>query len=162
MRLRGISTVEEANPFLEEYLPDHNQRFSIHPAKGVDLHREIPKGIDLDRIFSVRTKRALRNDFTIIHNKQLYQIETTLPQTRIKKVEVEERLNGTMHITYNDLNLKYRKIDIRPLKLKEQKPRKSGKTYIPPKDHPWRRFKTSSSKNRYSDSEKALSLIHTK
>jgi hypothetical protein len=145
MRLAGIQNKEEANLFLKEYLPPYNQRFSLVPAKDVNLHRKIPKGINLLRILSIKTKRALRNDFTIVYNRQLYQIETALPHTRIKSVVVEERLDGRMHITYNDLRLKYRKIDVRPLKLKEQKPRKPRKTCIPPKDHPWRRFKTSSS-----------------
>jgi len=33
MRLRGISTIEEANKFLEEFLPKHNKRFSVKPIK---------------------------------------------------------------------------------------------------------------------------------
>lgn len=162
MRLRGISTVEEANPFLEEYLPDHNQRFSVPPAKEVDLHREIPKGIDLDQIFSVRTKRALRNDFTIVHNKHLYQIETSLPQTRILNVEVEERLDVTMHITYNGQDLNYRKIEVRPLKLKDSKPQNPRKIHIPPPDHPWRKFKIHSFKNENPQREEKLSLVSKK
>ncbi|MCH7760181.1 hypothetical protein IIA15_02090 [candidate division TA06 bacterium] len=162
MRLAGIQSKEEANRFLKEYLPTYNQRFSLVPAKDVNLHRKIPKGTNLLRILSIKTKRGLRNDFTILYNKQLYQIETTLPHTRIKSVVVEERLDGTMHIIYNNLRLKYRKIDVRPLKWNEQKPRKPRKMYIPPKDHPWRRFKTSSSKDRYYEGEKALSLVHTK
>jgi len=160
MRLAGISTKEEANRFLERYLPIHNQRFSITPAKEVNLHREIPKGIELDRIFSVRTKRALRKDFTIVHNKELYQIEDTLPNTRGKSVMVEERIDGTMHVTDNGFNLKYKKIEVKPLKPKEQKPLKPRKTYIPPPDHPWRRFRISS--YRYQQRERKLPLANAK
>jgi len=143
MRLAGVNTKEKANRFLEEYLPIHNQRFSIAEAKGVNLHREIPKGINLDSILSIRTKRTLRNDFTISYNNQLYQIEDTPPNVRIKGVIVEERIDKTIHITYNGIELKYKKIETRPLKPKEQEfmqPRKI-KIYIPPPDHPWRRFK---------------------
>lgn len=153
MRLKQIASKEEANRFLEEYLPVYNQRFSITPAKEVNLHREIPKGIDLNRIFSIKTKRALRNDFTIAYNKQLYQIEDTPPATRIKTVVVEERIDGTIHITYKDFSLKYKEIDIRPPKKeKEHEFLKPRKVYIPPLDHPWRRFKINP--YRYQQREK--------
>lgn len=158
MRLAGISTKEEANRFLEEYLPVYNQRFSIIPAKEVNLHRGIPKGIDLNKIFSIKTKRTLRNDFTIAYNKQLYQIENTPPATRIKTVVVEERIDGTIHITYKDFSLKYKKIDVRPPKKeKEDEFLKLRKVYVLPPDHPWRRFKINP--YRYQQREKKLCYL---
>ena len=57
----------------------------------IERYRE---GIDLDSIFSIKTKRVLRNDWTIAHNKQLYQIKETPPDTRIKSVVVEERIDN--------------------------------------------------------------------
>jgi hypothetical protein len=143
MRLAGVSSKEEANHFLKEYLSDYNQRFSIAPAKKVNIHREIPKGINLDSILSIKIKRTLRNDFTINYHNQLYQIENTPPNIRIKGVMVEERIDKTIHITYNGIELKYKKIDIKSLKLKEQESIQSRKIriYIPPPDHPWRKFK---------------------
>jgi len=33
MRLRGISTIEEANKLLREFLPKHNKRFSVKPIR---------------------------------------------------------------------------------------------------------------------------------
>ncbi|MBU1644271.1 MAG: hypothetical protein KJ598_03890 [Nanoarchaeota archaeon] len=96
MRLVSVSTREEANRFLESYLPIYNQRFSIVPIKEVNLHREIPKGINLDSILSIKTKRVLRNDWTLSYNNQLYQIKETSPNTGIKAVMVEERVDGTV------------------------------------------------------------------
>ena len=37
MRLAGVSTLDEANRFLEDYLPIYNQRFSVQPAQAADL-----------------------------------------------------------------------------------------------------------------------------
>jgi len=107
---------------------------------STDLHRPISKDIDLDKILSVRIKRALRGDLTIRHNKKLYQIIDMPEGVRIKHVFVEERLNGKLYIGYNGFNLKYRLIDKKPKEDLERlfKPRK---VYIPPKDHPWRRFR---------------------
>jgi hypothetical protein len=139
MRLKGIKTKDEANKFLEGYLPKFNQRFSIEPINPTNLHRPLPKTIDLDKVLSIRTKRALRNDFTIRHNKKLYQILDMPEGIRTKQVIVEERLNGRMYINYNGFTLKYKLIDAKPPKPKE--PYKPRKKYIPPKDHPWRNFR---------------------
>ena len=94
----NISTKEDANGFLEKYLPKYNKKFSNLPANTANLHRKIPKGLNLDSIFSIKTKRVLRNDWTVTHNKQLYQIEETPSNTRIKIVIVEERIDNTIHI----------------------------------------------------------------
>ena len=139
MRLLGIKTKEEANEFLKHYLQGHNERFSINPAKEGDLHRAIPKDVDMDNILCIKTKRTLRNDFTISHDGNLYQITE---RVHGKEVMVEERIDGSMHITYDNRRLKFKKISSRPFidKVTELKAIKSKKVYIPPKDHPWKKY----------------------
>jgi hypothetical protein len=39
LRLTGVSTLEEANRFLEGYLPIYNLRFAVPPAQAADPHR---------------------------------------------------------------------------------------------------------------------------
>ena len=141
MRLRKIKTIEEANKFLEYYLPIFNKRFRVKAIEEGDFHREIPKGIDLDKILCIKTKRGLRNDWTVSHNKKLYQV---IDHVRTKSVIVEERIDGSMLIMHKDENLKYREITQRP--VREEKAEelciiKSKKSYKPPEDHPWRSFK---------------------
>ena len=141
MRLRKIKTIEEANKFLEYYLPIFNKRFRVKAIEEGDLHREIPEGIDLDKILCIKTKRGLRNDWTVSHNKKLYQV---IDHVRTKSVIVEERIDGSMLITHKDANLKYREITQRPVreeKAEESFIIKSKKNYKPPEDHPWRSFK---------------------
>ena len=139
MRLLGIKTKEEANEFLKHYLQGHNERFSINPAKEGDLHRAIPKDVDMDNILCIKTKRTLRNDFTISHDGNLYQITE---RVHGKEVMVEERIDGSMHITYDNRRLKFKEISSRPFidKVTELKAIKSKKVYIPPKDHPWKKY----------------------
>jgi len=84
-----------------------------------------------------QNKRALRNDFTVVHNKKLYQI---LEPAYTKDVIVEERINGRMYITHNNRALGYKEIYSRPLKEKPKKTFKIRKKYIPPKEHPWRKY----------------------
>lgn len=140
MRLRNIKTIEEANKFLRFYLPIFNKRFNVMPVEEGDLHRDIPKNINLDSILCIKTEHALRNDFTVAHNTKLYQI---LDQVDTKRVTVEERINGRLFITHNQVQLNYKEIIKRP---KKQETQKIGmikipkKPYIPPTDHPWRSY----------------------
>jgi len=139
MRLEKIKSIAEANAFLEEYLPVFNKRFGVMPIHGGDIHRRIPITRDLDAILSVRTPRALRNDFTVLHNGTLYQIEDTL---RADKVIVEERLNGVLFITYKGRKLGYRQILQRPSKpLKLPRPHKQREYKPATYDNTWRLFR---------------------
>ena len=137
MRLRGIKTVEEANRFLTEYLPKYNRKFAVNPKEKTDIHRKIPKRLNLDRILCIKTERVLRNDFTIAHNKKLYQIQDNI---KAEKVTVEERINGTMLITHNDVFLKFKEINARPEKQKTPRILKKKIFNKPPADHPWRKL----------------------
>ena len=88
----------------------------------------------MTHIFSIKEQRTVKNDSTISYNSKLYQLE---PGIRAKKVIVEERIDGGVHIKYNGISLKYKEIIKRPAKLTE-KVIKIRKEYIPPQDHPWR------------------------
>jgi transposase len=151
MRLRGIKTIEEGNKFLEGYLPLYNKRFSVQPRDKEDLHRPLPRGIDLNAILCIKTERTLRNDFTVAHNHKLYQIEDA---TRASKVIVQDRMDGSMKVTYQGRALRFKEITERPIReTKRPVVTRRRKTYIPPADHPWRRFKI---KNHHYDRERFL------
>lgn len=145
MRLRGIRTIEEGNTFLEGYLPLYNKRFSVRPREKEDFHRPLAKGLDLDAILCIKTQRALRHDFTVAHNRKLYQVEDKI---HASKVIVQDRINGSMRIYHKDRALRFKEITARP--LRQKKPlviQKRNKPYTPPTDHPWRSFKFG--KHRY-------------
>ena len=139
MRLRGMKSIEEANGFLEGYWPIYNRKFAVGAREQGDLHRSLPRGLNLDHILCVKAGRALRNDFPVAYNKKLYQIED---QVRVAQVQVHERPDGSIVILSKDRSLKYREILTRPVKEKKQLVKiASKKITIPPKDHYWRTFK---------------------
>ncbi len=144
MRLAGIKTKDGANVFLEWYLPKHNRKFSISPAKKGNLHRKSPGKKELKKILCMRTERHLGNNAVIEHNKQFYQIKN-VPRRRIKMVMVEDRLDGSMHVRNNGSYFKYREIDPKLIRRSDATKtirNRARKVYIPPKDHPWKRYKT--------------------
>jgi len=150
MRLRGIKTREEANLFLREYLPTFNRRFRVNPVNKTNVHVKAERGFNLDRHLCIKTNRTVRNDNTVAHNRKLYQIKEKVMS---RKVIVEERLNGSLHISSKGVSLKYREITERPQKVNPpQRPRKAKKPTPAPKDHPWRKspLKTVIRKQRYT------------
>jgi DNA-binding Lrp family transcriptional regulator len=151
LRLAGISTIPDANRFLDRvYLEKHNHKFSVPPKNNTDVHRPVVKTTaELDAIFSFQEERVLGNDYTIRWRNRLFQIEKhqpyfLLPRT---KVLVEERLNGKVGIKYKKKYLKMREIDrdkirkptarayLLPVTTKSTKLRHYA---IPPENHPWR------------------------
>ena len=144
MRLRNIKTMEEANNFLEEYLPEFNRRFSVQAIEKGDVHRPVPKGLDIDSILCKKTEHPLRNDYTVIHDRKVYQV---LKKTQALRVIVEERINGKSYITYKGERLPYKEIPrtlfSAPRQYTDKKTphkEKTSKPYKPAKNHPWRQY----------------------
>jgi hypothetical protein len=164
MRLAGVKTIEEGNRFLKWYLPVYAKRFGVKPAKEVNLHRPLPKGIDLDTILCKKTERALRNDFTVAHDKKLYQIENNI---RTQKVVVEERIDGSILIRHKNMALKFKEITTRPEKTMQPKSHVFSRGHTPAANHPWRvrhinlQYSQYEQKERIGQKEKELSLIET-
>lgn len=143
LRLKGVKTKEEANVFLEEYFPQFDKKFEVVAREQEDMHFKLPRGINLERILCIKNERSLRNDFTVVKDKKLYQV---LENVKADKVTLEERIDGSMRIYCKDRSLKYKEILTRPLKVNALKVSDMPfsvrkKKYIPPANHPWRKFK---------------------
>ena len=139
MRLDGVKSVKQANEFLIRYLPMYNRRFKVKAVSGADVHQSAPSPRVLDRILCIREERTVRNDFTIAYNGRLYQIEDPL---KCHKVAVEERLDGSLHITHRGLDLRYREVTTRSAKENHKKAKviQDKKNRSQPADHPWKRY----------------------
>jgi hypothetical protein len=125
LRLANAKTLEEANVVLKEYLPIFNKKFRVQAKKSGDYHRPVDKRIKIDEILSVQTQRCLRNDRTVVHGKQWYQI---LTKTRADTVTMCEYLNGQMAIKHGKTRLQYKSIEgplprVVPIITRKIKPR---------------------------------------
>ena len=133
LREKNISSIEQANTFLEEfYTTDHNNRFALKES-FTDIHRSA-NGIDLDNIFCFEDTRCVYNDWTITLNAQFIQLlqsEAPLPPPR-SKVIVRQHLDGSLHIFWNDHELAFKLLKAKPT----SKPREIPS---PSMSHPWRK-----------------------
>jgi len=114
--LKGISTLEDANKYLHSiFLPKYNRKFARKPKLEEIAYRKVPEGVDLDRIFCLKKMREVHGDHTISYKGNKYLILPT--KTRFSfakaKVEVQKRLDGSIHIFYQREELNYKLIPIR-------------------------------------------------
>lgn len=148
LRLNNISTIKEANEFLErEFLPKFNAKFMVEARTKINLHKklnELEKS-KLDSIFSRQYKRVVRNDFTISHKRNCYQLEKIQPATICKQdiVMVEERMDKSIQFRLRGKPLNYRLLPASPKKINGKKsnlewviPKTTA--HLPPANHPWR------------------------
>jgi len=109
LRKAGAKTIEEANRYLEGvFLPDWNRRFRREPASGVDAHRPLGEGHDLDSVFSHVEKRRVSNNYTVSWDGKTYQIprESVQPGLRSACIRIEGRLDGTVWARVGDKAVK--------------------------------------------------------
>lgn len=148
MRLEGIKETKAADDFLKEtYLPDHNKRFSVEARQQGDAHRPLTDALKqkLPAIFSIQSKRQIRNDFTFQFKNQWYQLTKEQPVALYPKdtILIEERLDGSIHVRFKDTYLAFRAISkiektIRPKVTIAPK----STAHTPAANHPWRRAAT--------------------
>jgi hypothetical protein len=152
LRLAGASSMDDGNRFLDQgYFDNHNARFAVEAANATDAHRKLLPEHRLEEILSLRTPRTIFNDYTFRHENKFFQVLEHQP-VRVKpgdRVQVEVRLDGTMHLRCNEAYLNFKPIEKRPYRpflqaqpsaAKQRRDDSKGVGSIPGKDHPWRRF----------------------
>lgn len=72
-RYKGISTIQEANGFLKDYVKTFNKMFSVEPAESVKAwHREAVA--DDDFLFSVRSEHTAKANGTFIYHGEKFRV----------------------------------------------------------------------------------------
>lgn len=64
MRLKGISSIEAGNLYLEEYIEEHNRLFAVTANNPEDVHRPVTTE-DLERAFCYKEERQLSKNLEI-------------------------------------------------------------------------------------------------
>ncbi len=144
MRLEKISSIDEANSFIQEkYLNVHNAKFSVNPKLEQNLHRSIDD-IDLSNVFCYKEKRVLQNDFVVSYKTKLLQLhkeqKTILRPKNL--IVIHESLGGGLSLYIRATQLCFNEILIRPTKLITKSKSSSFPSFWKPAaNHPWRNYK---------------------
>jgi transposase len=113
MRLAGIVSLEQANLFLETFIPAYNQRFAKPARDPQPAWRALPPQLDLDRLFSTAVERKVKADHTISYRGLGLQILRSKDQPCLVacKVMVHCTPETTLHLYHKETKLEYRLLD---------------------------------------------------
>jgi transposase len=165
MRLRGINTMAQGNTYLPEFIQDFNRRFAVVARDSLDAHRPLRPQDDLARILTVQEIRGLSKNLTLNYNKVIYQIQTARPTYALRNAQVVVRENrqGEIAIEYKGKTLPYtvyhqqarqaevvssKQLTLKLDELTSTQATKKSKPYVPPANHPWRRFRLGNKSNQ--------------
>jgi hypothetical protein len=109
LRLRGISSIDQGNLYLDEFREAFNKRFARVPVNETDVHRELTEFDNMDVIFSWQEERTVTNSLTIQYDRVVYLLEPNPLTTQLsrKKVKIYDYPDGTIEICYQGIPLPY-------------------------------------------------------
>ena len=111
MRLKNITSIEEANTYLPDYIEKHNAQFSIAAKEKEDLHEKISEE-SIMQAMQYKEQRILSKNLELSYNNHILQIITKRPTFAMRKTKVliKEDLNGKVEIEYEGKILKYKEL----------------------------------------------------
>lgn len=109
LRLAGICTRDDANAFLESYLPAFNARFVHSPADTESAYRPVPAKLDLNVIFAFQYGRIVGNDNTVRVGGDRMQIPANPERSSYAKAKVLfcVGIDGSTFILHNGQRVAY-------------------------------------------------------
>jgi len=142
MRVAGINDVASANVFLDEkYLKKFNTKFAQEAAEKTDVHRRVPRGVDLTDVLCVREERVVGLDWCVSYTGRVLQIDKHHERLSLarRKVTVIEHADGTLKLMYAEKTLKWTEASARPAAPTPVRRTISNRTpWRPGPGHPWR------------------------
>lgn len=114
MRLEGISSIEEANAWVETFIRDFNQRFARVARSPKNLHRPVTESAgELDDMFAWQETRKLTKSLTFRYDKIIYLVDPTEENSRIagENIMVYDYPDGTLAFKYGHRSLSYQAFD---------------------------------------------------
>ena len=109
LRLRGISTVAEANVYAPSFMAAYNARFGKPPKSEFDAHRPLRADEDLDVLLTWRERRKVTKSLTVQYDRVLYLLEDTLSNRKLigRYLELWEYPDGRIEIRADGVSLPY-------------------------------------------------------
>jgi hypothetical protein len=147
LKLKGITTIPEANALLSEgFVNKLNQKFAKPASSDEDAHVALTAENDLDQIFCWEEARQLKNDWTVQFEKSHYQVEKSeaSPLRAKTTIVVRKHMDGRISLWYQDEALKFHETVKEAPKVKEKEGYHSEKRAVHARANkhktPWSQF----------------------
>ena len=148
----GISTIEEANAFLQRYIIKYNQKFALPINKTKNAFEKSPSSRQINQILAVITRRKIDAGNCIRFNNKYYL--PILPNTHTVYLHkgvpamVIQAFDHCLYVNIKDQLFALKEVPVRKEVSKEldivAEKNKPKRGYVPPLSHPWKQasFKT--------------------
>ena len=102
LRLDKVDNIQEANKYLQIFLPDYNLQFAVPAAQPGTAYCKPDEGFISDEVFCFKYSRTVGKDNVVRFNGQRFQIfpSSTRSSYAYARVEVHERMDGSIAIYY--------------------------------------------------------------
>lgn len=102
LRLAGADTREQANAFLEEFVPRFNAQFGVPAGQEGTAYRALPPELKLDDLMCFKYERMVAADNTVQFGPQRIQVLAGKERRSYARatVEVHEYFDGSLSIYY--------------------------------------------------------------
>lgn len=144
LKLAGVTTIEEANLFLEKYIPIFNEKFALNINSNKSVFENKPSEETINLTLSVLTERLVDPGHCIKYHKSIYKItDAHGTQKCFKKgtrATVIKTLSGDLYANVNSKTYILEKLNEHEKQSRyfdlNQSSSNKKKRYIPPMDHP--------------------------
>ncbi len=107
-RLAGVSSIEDANVFLIDYLPKHNKKFAVQPKSNINKHKPLTLSSEaLEQALAFKHQRKVRKDYSISFEGDKFDLYTHNPMPYLKGeyVDILTLLNKKLIIKFQGKNI---------------------------------------------------------
>jgi hypothetical protein len=107
LRLANASTLEEANDVLGEFLPRFNARFGVPATQAGSAYRTPDASLAIAGVLCHKERRRVARDNTVQYHGRTLQLFPGVdrPSYAGARVEVQERLDGSLLVSYRGMVL---------------------------------------------------------
>ena len=145
LRFNNITTIEEANKYLDEvFVPNFNKEFALDYKKFPTVFEASPSDEKINYTLAILTPRKIDNGNSIKYQNKYYQpyldnkLKCFMPKTECLVIKA---FNGELLITIDEQILELKELNRNERFSKEVNEKdevKERTKYIPPMTHPWK------------------------
>jgi len=150
MRLAKVSTMEQANAYLEDhYWFSYNAKFAVKASDPADLHMQASTTagalLTLDQALCVKEPRTVGRDWCVCYERRVLQVAARHQSLALagRRVEVWAQTDGRLALWFNGRELEHQELTARGRPATAASPSrpvfKNRKAYQPSADHPYNR-----------------------
>ena len=149
LRLAGVTTREEANALLPEWIDRHNERFAVAAVDPGLAWRPVPGGLEPEAVFCFRHSRRVARDGTFTLAGESLMLSGRVAQHRLgRRLVISERIDGSRWVEVDGAFHRVVPAPERPATLRRQgrspapapEPKVAPVPQRPAAGHPWRRY----------------------